>query len=488
MLSANEPQLAKVKDFYQGKLNEISQRTDGLLESVDASVGQQKKYHHRRSRRLESWITKKLGSMIHGDRLRPVRKRSSIPDIEKVFSESDDDPLEKERKEVERVKKSDSIKRAIADIYRTAKLLHNFSILVSPCIHRNLEFVSYLQCHPSCSLLGRIIQDFPRSQRSGTENFPSIKAGSKENFAAKGCSSVCSLQKWCVVSSHLVNCILYHSPHKFMIDCLCINRKICIRHGSAKATFSRPRPRCFPKGTTFRLEMLSIKPKRNKTHVHLIFYIGNRGDGLLMDWIQLRLGYRLGMCTILALWVAWDCVWGVVEKGQVSIARRTAFPVFRGCFGLVAWHWFWGMSVYVWTRYRINYIYLFEFDPRNVDTPIGIFNEAADELLVFLICMLLYDKVNNTKFFFDHGKIIHLSRFCFVMLHHLSTRRMLVICPCGYHPMHIPLSSSCTPSNAYFFLGEGERRSGSPSNKLSSHPLYRLHSSQSMLEMCSPVW
>ena len=42
--------------------------------------------------------------------------------------------------------------------------------------------------------------------------------------------------------------------------------------------------------------------------------------------------------------------------------------MFRDIIGLVAWHWFWGMSVYVWTRYRINYIYLFEFDPRNVDT------------------------------------------------------------------------------------------------------------------------
>lgn len=249
MLSANEPQLAKVNDFYQEKLNEISQRTDGLLESVDASFGQPKKYHHRRSRSLEDWITKKLGSMIHGDRLR-LRKRSSIPDIERVFSESDDedDALEKERKEVEKVKISDSIKRAIADVYRTAKLLHNFSILVSPCIRRNLEFVSYLQCHPSCSLLGRIIQDFPRSQRIGTEIFPSIKAGSKENVATKGCSSICSLQKWCVVSSHLVNCILYHSPHQCVIDCLCIHRNKCIRHGSAMAKFSRPRPRCFPKG------------------------------------------------------------------------------------------------------------------------------------------------------------------------------------------------------------------------------------------------
>ena len=119
-----------------------------------------------------------------------------------------------------------------------------------------------------------------------------------------------------------------------------------------------------------------------------------RGDGLLMDWTQLRLGYRLGMCSILAMWVAWDCVWGQFSRGEVSIGGRSAFPVFRACFGLLAWHWFWGIQVYVWTRYRINYIYLFDFDPRNVDTPLDIFNDAVDETLVFLICMLMYYKVS----------------------------------------------------------------------------------------------
>ena len=121
--------------------------------------------------------------------------------------------------------------------------------------------------------------------------------------------------------------------------------------------------------------------------------LSKRGDALLMDWTQLRLGYRLGMCTILAMWVAWDSTWGQIALGQVSIGGRSAFPVFRACFGLLSWHWFWGMSVYVWTRYRINYIYLFEFDPRNVDTPMDIFNDAVDETLVFLICMLMYYKV-----------------------------------------------------------------------------------------------
>lgn len=51
--------------------------------------------------------------------------------------------------------------------------------------------------------------------------------------------------------------------------------------------------------------------------------------------------------------------------------------------------------MYVWSRYRINYIYLFEFDPRNVDTPIDIFNDAVDETFVFLVSMLMYYKVST---------------------------------------------------------------------------------------------
>lgn len=117
-----------------------------------------------------------------------------------------------------------------------------------------------------------------------------------------------------------------------------------------------------------------------------------RGDGLSMDWSQLRLGYRMGMCSILALWVCWDCIWGLVTQGHTTIGGRTAFPVFRACGGLLLLHWFWGASVYIWTRYRINYIFLFDFNPRIVDTPLHIFNETVDETLVFFSLMLLYYK------------------------------------------------------------------------------------------------
>ena len=67
-----------------------------------------------------------------------------------------------------------------------------------------------------------------------------------------------------------------------------------------------------------------------------------RGDGLEMDWSQLRLGYRMGMSSILALWVCWDCIWGLVRDGNTTIGSRTAFPVFRGGFGLLLVEWFWG--------------------------------------------------------------------------------------------------------------------------------------------------
>ena len=118
-----------------------------------------------------------------------------------------------------------------------------------------------------------------------------------------------------------------------------------------------------------------------------------KGDGLEMDWSQLRLGYRMGMCAILMLWVCWDCIWGLVKDGHTTIGGRTAFPVFRGCGGLLLVHWFWAISVFIWRRYRINYIYLFDFNPKIVQTPMTILKCCVDETLVFLLLMLLYYKV-----------------------------------------------------------------------------------------------
>jgi len=117
-----------------------------------------------------------------------------------------------------------------------------------------------------------------------------------------------------------------------------------------------------------------------------------KGDNLDMDWSQLRLGYRLGMCAVLTVWICWDCIHGYMVYGNTSIGGRSSFPVFRGCGGLLVFHWFWGFSTFIWARFRVNYIYLFDFNPKIVETPFSIIGDVVDETLVYLILMLLYYK------------------------------------------------------------------------------------------------
>jgi len=117
-----------------------------------------------------------------------------------------------------------------------------------------------------------------------------------------------------------------------------------------------------------------------------------KGDDLELDWSQFRLGHQLGICLTLTVWLAFDCLWSLWTQGIATLAGRSAFPVFRGCFGLLVWHWCWGVSAYVWRRYRINYIYLFDFNPKTVLYPHAIFNACVDETMVFLVTLLLYYK------------------------------------------------------------------------------------------------
>ena len=93
--------------------------------------------------------------------------------------------------------------------------------------------------------------------------------------------------------------------------------------------------------------------------------------------------------------MCWDCIWGLVADGNTTIGGRAAFPVFRACGGLLLWQWFWGCSVFIWGRFRVNYIYLFDLDPRTVSSAMSIFEDAVENTLVFLLVMLLYYKVSN---------------------------------------------------------------------------------------------
>ena len=265
-------QVKKVKDFYKEKTDEISQRMEVLVESVDTS-GLNKIKPKKEKHSLVESITNKFESMMAkggGSH----HRRGSLPQMELQFSESLDDvdvdpenkpsggggggkdDFEKKRKKEDLLRKSDSIKRAITDIYRTSKLLHNYSIM---------NYTGFVK------IAKKFDKTFP--EHSGEFKGNNCDDGKQAELLAAKMESIYS--KWFCEGD--------------------------VREAQAQ-----------------------MLPKR--------------GDGLLMDWTQLRLGYRLGMCSILATWVAWDCVWGQFARGEVSIGGRSAFPVFRACFGLLAWH------------------------------------------------------------------------------------------------------------------------------------------------------
>ena len=306
-----EIELSKVQNFIEQNSADEAQRMEALLETVDTSGFKKKRKEDRARMMLHSKSPSVLGSIT--ERLETLifkqapdsgsidqnqgSTRSSIPRLDLPESIDFDDPenvlgnstysgasAENDQERLDLVRKSDSIRRAITDNYRTAKLLHNY------CIMNYTGFI-------------KIAKKFDKT-------FPAHKG----MFKGKNCDDGRQAE------------LLASKMEKIYANWFC--------DGNIKEA---------------QAQLLS-----------------KRGDGLMMDWTQLRLGYRLGMCSILALWVAWDCVWGQLALNEVSIGGRTAFPVFRGVFGLLSWHWFWGIAVYVWNRFRINYIYLFEFDPRNI--------------------------------------------------------------------------------------------------------------------------
>ncbi|KAH8072251.1 hypothetical protein JL720_11293 [Aureococcus anophagefferens] len=74
---------------------------------------------------------------------------------------------------------------------------------------------------------------------------------------------------------------------------------------------------------------------------------------------------------------------------------EAAWPVFRVCGVLLAWHWLWGVSLHVWSRFRVNAQFLFDV----VDTPrqpaptaSDVFDECILETNVLLGLLLVYYK------------------------------------------------------------------------------------------------
>ncbi|RLN63466.1 hypothetical protein BBJ29_004661 [Phytophthora kernoviae] len=122
-----------------------------------------------------------------------------------------------------------------------------------------------------------------------------------------------------------------------------------------------------------------------------------------VNWGHIYLGIKAGSCLILLIWVCWDSL--VVptfhngrENHLIDLVRTRAYPVYRGIGCLLLLHWLVGVSLYVWRAARINYRYIFELDPRRVQSYPQVFSDATNMTIVYLANVLMYYKVVNGYF------------------------------------------------------------------------------------------
>ncbi|KAG3118937.1 hypothetical protein PI124_g11578 [Phytophthora idaei] len=122
-----------------------------------------------------------------------------------------------------------------------------------------------------------------------------------------------------------------------------------------------------------------------------------------VNWSHIYLGIKAGSCLILLIWVCWDSL--VVptfhngrENHLLDLVLTRAYPVYRGIGCLLLLHWLVGVSLYVWRVARINYRYIFELNPRRVQSYPQVFSDATNMTIVYLANVLLYYKVVNGYF------------------------------------------------------------------------------------------
>ena len=84
------------------------------------------------------------------------------------------------------------------------------------------------------------------------------------------------------------------------------------------------------------------------------------------SWVDLETGLRCGAVCVLIVWALWDClVDSAIQNVSATRQFSAAVPVYRAAGCLILLVWCWGLDVYVWTRARVNYLFIFDCDHRN---------------------------------------------------------------------------------------------------------------------------
>lgn len=116
------------------------------------------------------------------------------------------------------------------------------------------------------------------------------------------------------------------------------------------------------------------------------------------NWSHFHVGMRFGAALVLLVWMVWDCVVDVAIRPSSDVQwLDLAMPIYRFCGCMILASWCWGMNVYVWSTYRINYMYLLELDANTSLSAASVFRRSLDATIIFLINFILFFKANRDE-------------------------------------------------------------------------------------------
>eukprot|EP00903_Cladosiphon_okamuranus_P016627 g15335.t1 len=103
-------------------------------------------------------------------------------------------------------------------------------------------------------------------------------------------------------------------------------------------------------------------------------------------------GYRLGAACVLLAWALWDCI--ADDSLGKDVWHDPAFKIYRGLGNLVLLVYMWGVNIWVWRRFGIDYERCLSLDPKGprIDPCEQVWNTGCNLSIAFLVSFICFYK------------------------------------------------------------------------------------------------
>ncbi|ETV89686.1 hypothetical protein H257_00874 [Aphanomyces astaci] len=107
-------------------------------------------------------------------------------------------------------------------------------------------------------------------------------------------------------------------------------------------------------------------------------------------WSGFYFGMHFGMMVVLFVWVIWDSV--IDDSKHHNLWESSVMAVYRAIGVLVLLLWCWCVQVYVFTRFGIPFVAIFDWKPTKSVQFVSLVRHAVSVTIAYLVNLLLYYK------------------------------------------------------------------------------------------------